>query len=125
MVTDTDLRRNRIRLYRVLGGAHAVLTDYSSVWSDFLGTQIPIAFILEDLDAYTAARGFYDSDWRDCLPGPILRDRRTLVSFLDEGWTSDLATRRAEVGHRLGANNGPGATSRLLEALEARGVAWR
>jgi CDP-glycerol glycerophosphotransferase len=124
VVTDSDLRRQGVRLYRLLGDAHAILTDYSSVWSDFLGTRIPLAFILGDLDAYTTARGFYDSDWRDRLPGPILRDRPGLVAFLEEGWTAEHRARRQEVVQELGANNGPGATARLLGALDARGVSW-
>jgi len=125
VLTDADLYRNQIRLYRMLGLAHCVLTDYSSVWSDFLGTQIPVGFVLTDMKSFADARGFYDSDWHTKLPGPILQTQFEFIQFTEQGWTEELAIRRREVSTEIGAINEFGATKRLFEALDEKGVPWR
>jgi CDP-glycerol glycerophosphotransferase len=125
VVTDADLTRHRVRLYRLLGSAHAVLTDYSSVWSDFLGTRIPIGFVLGDLEQYSADRGFYEKDWTRRLPGPVLDGPDDLATLVESAWTDEQDECRRRVAGELGANNGPGATARLFDALDERGVPWR
>lgn len=125
VVTDVDLRRAGVRLYRLLGSAHAVITDYSSVWSDFLGTRIPVGFVLGDVGEYTANRGFYEADWRTRLPGPVLEGPDDLADLILGEWTDEQESLRHRLAHELGAHNGPGATARLFDALDERGVAWR
>lgn len=125
VVMDADLRHHRVRLYRLLGSAHAVLTDYSSVWSDFLCTRTRLGFVLGDLAEYTADRGFYESDWRDRLPGPVLAGPGDLAALLESQWTVEQEHTRQRLVQDLGAHNGPGATARLFDALDERGVPWR
>jgi CDP-glycerol glycerophosphotransferase (TagB/SpsB family) len=44
-------------LYELLAQADVLVTDYSSVWIDFLLTQKPIVFAVEDVEDYAATRG--------------------------------------------------------------------
>lgn len=125
VVTDADLRREALRFYRLLGRAHAVVTDYSSVWTDLLETRTPICFAMADLASFEDARGFYEPDWRDRLPGPIITTEAEFEDFVLQGWTASHAARRAEVTREIGAVNTPGATARLFDALDAWGVPWR
>lgn len=125
VVTDVDLARHGIRWYRLLGRAHAVVTDYSSVWTDLLETTIPVGFVLADLEAFRDARGFYESDWQERLPGPILGSREEFEDFVMQGWTPGHQARRSAVNTAIGAANHRGATARLFAALDERGVPWR
>lgn len=124
VVTQSGVEQSGVRWYRLLGAASAILTDYSSVWSDFLNTDIPIAFIAPDADTYARERGFYMSNWRDFLPGPLLHDGADLGSFMHN--LSDYPNRsgRESVARTLGSANTSGATSRLLSALSDRGIDW-
>lgn len=113
-----------VRWYQLLGCAAAVITDYSSVWSDFLNTATPIAFIAPDPEAYADERGFYMSNWRDLLPGPLLRDSRDLEAFVSGLDSQPDMGKRAEVAAALGSANSNGATERLFNALTERGIEW-
>ena len=76
-------------LYQRLGGSDALITDYSSVWIDFLLVDRPIIFCLPDLDEYQSTRGTYLRRWAFGLPGPIV----TSVDELDAALL-DLAAGR-------------------------------
>jgi len=124
-LSDSDLANAGARLYRLLGKAHAIITDYSSVWLDLLGTRVPLAFYLVHLNEFQRNRGFYEENWQDYLPGPLIRTKEGLAEFVLEAFTRDQAKRRQEVIDELGVVNWPGATQRLFEALDLRGIKWR
>lgn len=67
------------RLFRV---TDVLITDYSSIFYEFLVTRRPVAFLLHDLDDYRAQRGLYI----DCdnLPGPVAFDIDTLVQSIED-----------------------------------------
>lgn len=125
VVEQTRLARSETRWYRLLGNAAAIISDYSSVSSDFLDANVPIAFIIPDAESYEADRGFYMPDWREYLPGPILFNGEDLGVFLSNVAAGERNSRCRDVAEALGSNNGPGATYRLFAALSDHGVDWR
>ncbi|GAA5028414.1 CDP-glycerol glycerophosphotransferase family protein [Microbacterium fluvii] len=60
----------------LLGAADALVTDYSSIFFDYLATGRPIGFLVPDDAEYEAQRGTYMS--LDELPGPVERDASVL-----------------------------------------------
>lgn len=56
----------------LLGITDILISDYSSIFFDFLVTDRPILFYIPDLDTYTEERGLYTPV--DTLPGPISND---------------------------------------------------
>lgn len=73
----------------LLAAADVLVTDYSSVYFDYLNLQRPIVFFAPDLDDYRdVLRGFYLDYERD-LPGPIAqtsqRARELVVEALEQG----------------------------------------
>lgn len=60
----------------LLGVADALVTDYSSIFFDYLATGRPIGFLVPDGDAYAAERGTYLP--LDELPGPVSTDPAAL-----------------------------------------------
>lgn len=83
-----NLVPNTIPTNAVLGLADGLVTDYSSIFFDYLATGRPIGFLTPDADAYDTERGTYFplSD----LPGPV-------------------SAAAGELGRALGALMTPGA----------------
>jgi hypothetical protein len=125
VLRQEQLRAAGIRWYRLLGAARAIITDFSSVWADFLGTDVPIGFAIGDEAAFAVARGFYEQDWTERLPGPVLTEPEGFRRLVVDAWDPTWGLRRRQLSAMLGANNSEGATGRLLAALEDRGVPWR
>lgn len=57
-IDDDFLKENNIRSYQMLSLSDALLTDYSSVYYDYLLTDKPIGLIWEDYDEYKKNQGF-------------------------------------------------------------------
>ena len=73
-----------IHFYNYLGAADALITDYSSVYIDFLAVDKPIAFILEDYDEYNDDRGFVFDDPIKYMPGSHIYNLEELEAFIQE-----------------------------------------
>lgn len=96
LVTDEAIRRAGTTLYHVLGASAGLLTDYSSVWTDYLALDRPIGFFMPDLGAYLSGRGLEPRDSMDHLPGPFLR---TVADFEHLG--AEMLGQEAEPGRTL------------------------
>lgn len=82
LLRDDQLRQNGVQLYEVLAGCDALLTDYSSVYYDFLLTGRPIGLTQDDLAEYRERRGFA-LDYDQWIKGwPILKVE-DLIAYLD------------------------------------------
>lgn len=64
---------------KFLGLVDILITDYSSIFFDYLATKKPIIFFVPDKDAYQAQRGLYLKEKN--LPGPI---ERRLANVIDD-----------------------------------------
>ena len=58
LIDNEFLSANNIRSYQLLFLSDALLTDYSSVYYDYLLTDNPIGLVWEDYDLYKEKRGF-------------------------------------------------------------------
>jgi CDP-glycerol glycerophosphotransferase (TagB/SpsB family) len=119
-IADSDLLSSGTTLYQFMARSAALVTDYSSIWTDYLALDRPIGLYCPDLDAYRDGRGFSD-DFFAYLPGPLLRDEAALFEFLrsvlrDLHAGSDV---RAKVIRDLGAVTQLGATGRLMTTVAA------
>ena len=62
---------NDIPTNTILGLTGILVTDYSSIFFDFLATSRPIVFFTPDASSYTESRGTYFPP--ESLPGPVCR----------------------------------------------------
>ena len=125
VVTNPQLDAAELLLYRLLGRAAALVTDYSSVWTDFLVLDRPIGFALNDLEDYSGGRGLNVDNLDDLLPGPQLLTPEQCAAFVPDAVKDvpALAELRARAVQRVGlAPTGGSATDRLLEELGRRGL---
>lgn len=84
LISDEDLRRAGVQLYEALADADALLTDYSSVYCDYLLTGKPVGLTFDDLGRYEENRGFVADDIRTLVKGRVLERPEELLTFVDE-----------------------------------------
>ncbi len=82
VVDDTMLLENRMPLYRLIGGSIGLITDYSSVYIDYLLTGKPIAFFIPDMSEYAANRGLIFDNFEETLAGVICSNSEEFLTFL-------------------------------------------
>ncbi|SHE11376.1 CDP-glycerol:poly(glycerophosphate) glycerophosphotransferase [Chlamydia abortus] len=70
VLTDSVLQHNNMDLYQLLNGCDLLITDYSSVYFDFLLLNRPIIFAPIDLNEYKQSRGFLLEPYESWTPGP-------------------------------------------------------
>ncbi|MGI6264789.1 MAG: CDP-glycerol glycerophosphotransferase family protein [Acutalibacteraceae bacterium] len=109
-------------LYRLVGQADALLTDYSSVYIDYLLLDRPIGFVVDDWDAYRDSRGFVFDDPKSMMPGAFIADEERLYAFLRDVKTGRDPYRddRRRVARQCHAHTDAGSCARLLKA-----IGWR
>ncbi len=88
ILLNADLQKTDNTIYDFLNVVDILVTDYSSVYFDFLHLNRPIVFHVPDSEDYRKRRGFIVEPFRDWAPGDI----STNVDELIEALTSSLAS---------------------------------
>ena len=70
ILKDDHLRDKDLELYEIINAADLLITDYSSIYFDYLLLDRPIIFTPLDLEAYTENRGFLLEPYDFWAPGP-------------------------------------------------------
>lgn len=73
-----------IKFYSLLKQMDVLITDYSSVFFDFLLLDRPIGFTIEDMDSYSANRGFVFEDPLEYMPGQKITSIEEFYSFMED-----------------------------------------
>ncbi len=83
---------------KLLAATDVLMTDYSSIFVDYLILDRPICFLPFDLDLYEEEKGLA-IDFKDeaCIPGPIINNADELLTFFKEvdALKDNFAGRRA------------------------------
>lgn len=77
-LTTRMLEENLIDLYEVLDEVDILVTDYSSIFIDYLVTKKPIIFLIPDFIEYRNKRGLLLEPIEDWLPGNIVLTQKEL-----------------------------------------------
>ncbi|MEJ5230087.1 MAG: CDP-glycerol glycerophosphotransferase family protein [Pseudothermotoga sp.] len=78
VIDSLQLKQARIDFYQLLNGADLLITDYSSVYFDWLLLDRPVIFIPVDLKEYKETRGGWLLDYEYWTAGPKCVDQKTL-----------------------------------------------
>ncbi|MGO1470058.1 MAG: CDP-glycerol glycerophosphotransferase family protein [Tissierella sp.] len=116
---NKDLEENNASLYKIFGEVDALLTDYSSVYFDFLLTMKPIGFTIDDFDSYGDKRGFVVEDPLKLMPGKKLTNMEELILFINdlkEG-KDEFYDERKRVNDIANKYKDGNSTKRILEYL--------
>ena len=83
VIKDSDIP-TRYSLYNLIGATDALLTDFSSVFIDYLIIDKPIGFVFDDINEYEIDRGFNFYPVENYLPGAKITNINQLFSFLSD-----------------------------------------
>lgn len=80
--TQDYLRENDINIYSYFADTDALISDYSSVVFDYMLTDHPIAYIIDDMDEYKL--GFAYDNVFDYMPGDKIKKFDHLLAFIED-----------------------------------------
>jgi glycosyltransferase involved in cell wall biosynthesis len=102
----------------ILSIVDVVISDYSSVWIDFLQSEKPILFYVPDKDDYVSMRGLYFDE----LPGPLISECETLCDFVEkatQGREWEFQNKLDDWKKKLAPYEDGHATQRVVEQVFA------
>lgn len=105
----------------ILPFTDAMISDYSSVYHDYLLLDRPILFCPYDYDAFEQAIGFM-FDYFEHLPGPVLESQQDLISRLDEILLGKdgFRQRRHALRSMIHTHTDGRATERVVQIIDQR-----
>jgi len=83
LLTNSKLQEKQYDIYDILGSIDILITDYSSIYFDYLLINRPILFMPVDLEEYSKKRGFVLEPYEFWTPGPKVTTIEKLVEELN------------------------------------------
>jgi CDP-glycerol glycerophosphotransferase len=122
IIAEHSLRETLVDLYDILPAVDVLVTDYSSVYFDFLLLDRPIVFHVPDLEQYRADRGFAILPFEYWTPGPKTFVPQSLIaeigSSLDD--PSYFGSERRDVDAIVNEYRDSGSCERVYNAMIGR-----
>ena len=87
LLLDRDIVSKGVQVYDILKDFDALVTDYSSVFLDFLLVDKPMVFITDDFKDFDRLHGFFFKNPLAIMPGPKVNTYQELIeelSMLDQ-----------------------------------------
>ena len=82
VLRNEDIQEKRIKLYELLGNSDALITDFSSVYFDYMLIDRPIGFAVDDVEDYGMKRGYTIDNPVELMPGMQLKTINDLEHFI-------------------------------------------
>lgn len=89
LLLGSDLEAKKMDLYKIIGGMDLLITDYSSVYFDFLLLDKPIVFVPTDLNEYRNIRGLLLEPYDFWTPGPKCLTQESLQNEIVRSLSDD------------------------------------
>ncbi len=83
IIRGKELCNKNVELYELLAETDVLMTDYSSVYVDYLLLKKPIAFFCNDMEAYEKSRGFCFPSIMELLPGEKIYNEKDFWNYLE------------------------------------------
>lgn len=118
-VTQDKLNKSKMTVYSLLRSADALITDYSSVYFDYLLLNRPIAFSVEDIKKYKEERGFSFDNPFEYMPGPHINDLEGLKKFIEDVKTGNdqFEVLRGAVNEKVNYYKDGNSSKRIAETF--------
>ncbi len=102
----------------VLSVTDVLVSDFSSIFYDYLYTGRPVVFYIEDLEAYNRERGLYHRV-EEALPGPSFDTPEKAADFVNRLETEKIKWQRKydEIRKYANADVKPGISKRIIDIV--------
>ena len=120
-VIDSDtFEDSHINFYSLLGMSGALITDYSSVFFDYVLLDRPIGFVISDMHEYSRDRGFVFDDPLSNMPGELIKNGEELHMFVKNVITGNdrLMHYRQKLCKRFNAFNDAENCKRVVSVID-------
>lgn len=109
-------------LYPLMPVSSAMITDYSSIYMDYLLLDKPVLFLVPDLEQYVHDDRQIQFDFREMTPGPKLVEWREVIDGLVMQWECDTYVGARARLRRLAFDDQDQreAVPRLIEFMSSR-----
>jgi len=84
ILKDNVFLHEGCQLYSLLSEIDILITDFSSIYIDFLLLDRPIIFAIDDFDEYTKTRDFVFQSPKDYMPGSLVDSTQSLIAILND-----------------------------------------
>ncbi|EUJ48384.1 CDP-glycerol glycerophosphotransferase family protein [Paenilisteria rocourtiae] len=123
-LSNQDMLQENIDLYALLGKSDALITDFSSVYFDYLLLNKPIGFELADMNNYSSGRGFLVDEPLDYMPGAKIHDETGFLQFIHQVVRNEdnHVLERAKLCTKMNHYHDNKSAKRILEFLELDGA---
>lgn len=81
-ITTELLEEMQIQLYNIISGTDALITDYSSIYVDYLLLNRPIGITIDDYETYNANVGFVMKDFNAEVDGFKIESKEQFEAFI-------------------------------------------
>ncbi len=129
VITSDALRAAGLSFFQLLALSAGLVSDYSSVWVDYLRTGRPVGLLFPDFHRFEVDRGFNRPSIAEVAESAVLSDVDDVARFVAEvAQANGFAPRPSTlaIAERLGLVTAPGATERVIDVaadrLAAQGI---
>ena len=84
VIKNDDMLHSSCQLFALLGEVDILVTDFSSIYIDFLLLERPIVFYINDLEQYRVKRGFAVDNPLEWMPGEKVQSINKLQEVLSK-----------------------------------------
>lgn len=84
IMTNSDIIPKGVRLYEFVKEFDALITDYSSIYCDYIMLNRPIGFTLDDYREYENSRGFVFDNQINYMPGHHVFSIENFIGFIND-----------------------------------------
>ena len=121
-INDAFLRENHVLNYEFLAKADALLTDYSSVYYDYLLTDRPIGLCWDDYEEFSQREGLVVDVGKVMAAGEKIYTPEDLAGFITRLAAGEdrLAIERAEVFRLIHDYRDGDSSRRVVEHIKAK-----
>ena len=122
LLSNDEFMRREMDLYRLCSQADALITDYSSIYFDYLLLNRPIGFTEDDIDIYADNRGFSVKNQDECKPGFRIKTKQDFYQFVNDVVTGNdnFASERENVNRWANTYTDNKSSERVLNLLEIK-----
>lgn len=121
-ITQDMLKKGKMTVYSLLRASSALITDYSSVYFDYMMLNRPVAFTVDDIEQYNEERGFVFDNPYEYMPGAKITNLKEIEEFIMdiiEG-NDKFAEERQKLNEKINLYNDGNSCERVVQSVFRR-----